>query len=264
MSFRARRGSAAVADAGKSAPAPHARSSWFGGGGGGAPARERDTSPTAPARRASGPPANAPPAPPFRPFAIAGGDELLLGPRLGTGGFASVHAATWRGGPVAAKLIAPRPATALALLGAGAAAGGGGSGGGGARADDATSAERAALAARREAEVLGMLRHPNVVALYALAPPSTLVMELCTGGSLASKLGASTLPTLGWGPRLELAAGIAAALEFVHTSGIVHLDIKSANVVLTPLAGGGSLPKLWCACARAHPDFARPTCAPVL
>lgn len=81
----------------------------------------------------------------------------------------------------------------------------------------------------REAKVAQALRHPNLVEVYEVSIDSGfLVMELLHGGSLAQRLAAGERLT---GPQvrrlaLELVEGLLAA----HQRGVIHRDVKSANV----------------------------------
>jgi serine/threonine protein kinase len=87
----------------------------------------------------------------------------------------------------------------------------------------------------RECMLLSSLRHPNILAIYALvkAPPM-MVMELGAAGSLRDVLARSSLLTLPWPRRLSICAGVACGVDFLHSQNppIIHTDLKSANVVL--------------------------------
>jgi serine/threonine protein kinase len=89
--------------------------------------------------------------------------------------------------------------------------------------------------ARAEAEiqVLAGLRSPNLVTLFDAAlddeGDSFLVMELVPGSDLATRLREGTLdPTT----TARLGAQVAEGLAAVHAQGIVHRDVKPANVLL--------------------------------
>ncbi len=91
----------------------------------------------------------------------------------------------------------------------------------------------------REAEAAGRLRHPNIVALADAQPASGLfVFELMTGGTLADRLATQgPLPLVG---ARRLALDLLAALGAAHERGIIHRDVKPANV-LYDAAGNAKL-----------------------
>jgi len=107
--------------------------------------------------------------------------------------------------------------------------------------------ENAAMRERlqQEARALSQLNHPHICTLYDVievpsggdGPPiSALVMELVEGESLADRLVGGPLPVQ---QALTLGAQVADALDKAHRAGIVHGDLKPANVMLT--RGGAKL-----------------------
>lgn len=90
----------------------------------------------------------------------------------------------------------------------------------------------------REAEAAGRLHHPAIVAVYEAGEDNGLAyiaMEYCAGTDLRpfTKKGALlTIPQV-----VEIVARLADALAYAHRNGIVHRDVKPANVIYAPESG---------------------------
>lgn len=91
---------------------------------------------------------------------------------------------------------------------------------------------------RAEAQAVARLSHPHVANVYDYGEASDadghplpyVVMELLTGRTLAERLAKGALP---WRTALRIGAEVASALAAAHARGLVHQDIKPANVMLT-------------------------------
>ncbi|MEZ4236924.1 MAG: AarF/UbiB family protein [Myxococcota bacterium] len=136
------------------------------------------------------------------PAAVAtvGHGRYRLGEVLGCGGFGQVHRAldTLTGEEVAVKLVAARSAADLAR-------------------------------ARRELAALRWLRMPGVVRLRDDGVDGTswfMVLDLVPGRHFDARLGWDAIRA----PTLELLEILAR----VHLAGVLHLDLKPGNLIVTP------------------------------
>ncbi|MBC6451043.1 serine/threonine-protein kinase [Actinokineospora xionganensis] len=100
-----------------------------------------------------------------------------------------------------------------------------------------SSAEEAARAkerAVREGRIAARLQHPGAVTVYDVADDDgrpVLVMEYVPGQNLAELIaGRGALPA---DEVARIGAQVAAALAAAHAAGIVHRDVKPANVLIT-------------------------------
>ena len=132
-----------------------------------------------------------------------------LGDRIGTGGSSHVYRAH--------DVVLDRP-VAVKLL-------------------DEAAATTADPALRRrfesESRTGARFIHPHAVAIFDAGADQGqlfLVMELVTGGTLAERL--STSGPMPSADAARLGAQIASALAAAHATGIIHRDVKPANVLL--------------------------------
>ena len=131
-----------------------------------------------------------------------------IGERLGAGGMGEVYRGedTRLGRPVALKFLPPSlksdPESRARLL--------------------------------NEARAASMLRSPNIAVTYDIgedAGNDFIVMEYVDGQLLSERVAAGPLPV---NEAIDVGAQVADALDEAHARGIIHRDIKSANLIRTP------------------------------
>jgi uncharacterized protein YecT (DUF1311 family) len=85
----------------------------------------------------------------------------------------------------------------------------------------------------REARSAGALSHPGIVIVYDLGTSEGLTyiaMEFVEGPTLEQLLASSA--SFPWKDALSIARQMAEALDHAHAAGVVHRDVKPANVML--------------------------------
>lgn len=133
-------------------------------------------------------------------------DEIEIFNQLGVGGFGTVHRATWKGTEVAVKTLNAEHVT--------------------------RDIERDF---KEEVRVMTALRHPNVVLFMAacVKPPRlAIVMEYMQLGSLFDLLHNELVPEVPFELKIKMAYQAAKGMYFLHSSDIVHRDLKSLNLLL--------------------------------
>ena len=87
----------------------------------------------------------------------------------------------------------------------------------------------------REARSAGRLSHPNVVTLYDVVEAADgsffIAMEYVHGRSLADLLAEDGPPD--FERAVDWVSQVAAALDYIHGMGLVHRDVKPANILIT-------------------------------
>ncbi|MFF2551266.1 serine/threonine-protein kinase [Nocardia sp. NPDC058058] len=84
----------------------------------------------------------------------------------------------------------------------------------------------------READAMARLDHPNIVTVHARGESAGrpwIAMAFVEGSDLAGVLTRGPIPLPA---AVHILAEVAAALDYAHTRGIVHRDVKPANILL--------------------------------
>src|SRR5919197_50452 len=102
---------------------------------------------------------------------------------------------------------------------------------------------------RREAQAIAQMRHPNILNVFDFGEYEGvpyMIVEFVPGGSLQERLKRG--PELRQETVIKLLRGVAAALDYAHGLGVVHRDVKPANVLLgkdeNPILADFALAKL--------------------
>jgi serine/threonine protein kinase len=88
---------------------------------------------------------------------------------------------------------------------------------------------------QREAQAAAVLNHPNIVTVHDFGEEDGLLymaMELLEGTDLRDAIDNDLLKTLD--EKLDILDGVLAALDYAHARGVVHRDVKPANIHLGP------------------------------
>ncbi|MVU78232.1 protein kinase [Nocardia sp. ET3-3] len=85
----------------------------------------------------------------------------------------------------------------------------------------------------REANIIARLSHPNIVTIYARGEEQGrqwLAMAYVDGSDLAAELLTGPLEPQ---RAAAITADVARALDYAHDAGVLHRDVKPANILLT-------------------------------
>ncbi|KAF9153352.1 hypothetical protein DFQ26_000596, partial [Actinomortierella ambigua] len=137
-------------------------------------------------------------------FFMSSVGELVLGPRLGVGGFAEVFLASWMRQPCAVKRVY------------------------------LTLSEYNQATLKNEIDIFRELRHKNIIQFYRetyFEGSLVMIMDIAENGSL-SKLIQSNPNGFHIADKKRIAQEITRGLAYMHDLGVLHRDLKSDNVLL--------------------------------
>ncbi|MFE6919424.1 protein kinase [Nocardia sp. NPDC057663] len=106
----------------------------------------------------------------------------------------------------------------------------------------------------READLVAQLEHPNIVTVYdrGVEDDQLWISMRYIDGADAASLSAPVDPARA----VRIVAETAAALDFAHSRGVLHRDVKPANILLEPVDGGERVYLTDFGIARLHNDNA--------
>lgn len=108
---------------------------------------------------------------------------------------------------------------------------------------------------QREARLGASLNHPNIVAVYDIAchdEDVLIVMEYVDGHTLRQEMDSGPMEP---SRVLEVLSGIAAGLDHAHEQGVIHRDVKPANVLIAESGGGVKITDLGIATAAERTNI---------
>ena len=147
--------------------------------------------------------------------------SISLGQEIGKGSFGKIFTATWNETPVAVKFLVNYEPRDLEWRG-------------GPRNGDfqPEHADKLQRTLETEAEILSVLRHPNIVQYLGVCmDPSTMciVTEYCGNGSLAEVV---RTKTLSWSRASRMLLDAGTGMLYLHSRNILHCDLKSNNILV--------------------------------
>jgi serine/threonine protein kinase len=86
---------------------------------------------------------------------------------------------------------------------------------------------------KREAEAIGRLSHPHIVSVYDLGEAdgrAYMAMELLDGEDLRALI---ETRAIGLPEKVRIMAEICDGVGYAHSRGVVHRDVKPANIIVT-------------------------------
>jgi activated CDC42 kinase 1 len=89
---------------------------------------------------------------------------------------------------------------------------------------------------QQEISNMHQLRHPNLIRLYGivLTKPTSMVVELCSGGALLDRLRVTDMERVLLATQLrEYSAQVAKGMAYLESRRFIHRDLAARNILLT-------------------------------
>jgi serine/threonine protein kinase len=87
--------------------------------------------------------------------------------------------------------------------------------------------------AEQEGGIIAELAHPNIVRLLGIEDPACVLMEFLEGPTLREMMRTRPHERLGVSDAIRAAVHVGAALIHMHARGILHLDVKPSNIIIS-------------------------------
>lgn len=102
------------------------------------------------------------------------------------------------------------------------------------RLESESQSEQALIDMMKEARVMQMFKHPNIVSFFGFVldrAPYLLVMELCKDGSVEDKL-RNQGKEITVASRIDMSCQASRGMEYLHNKNCIHRDIATRNCLL--------------------------------
>ncbi|WP_431241078.1 serine/threonine-protein kinase (plasmid) [Mycolicibacterium aichiense] len=89
---------------------------------------------------------------------------------------------------------------------------------------------------KREADLAATLWHPNIVGVHDCGECNDqlwISMDFVDGADAGRRLGANDVESMSVNDVADILTAVASALDYAHKQGLLHRDVKPANIMLT-------------------------------
>ena len=144
-------------------------------------------------------------------------DTLVIGEKLGSGGFGDVYCADWNNGDKGTIKVAIKELSANQMNG-----------------DEMENTKLKFKEFFAEVCFMKQLKHKCIVSLHGIRlKPLGMIMEYLPNGNLFTLLSSPTI--LSWSTRIRIAYDIAEAMAYMESCQLVHRDLRTENILIASL-----------------------------